>query len=381
MEAEIITIGTELLLGEIVDTNTRFIAHALREIGLDLYRTSSVGDNAERIAQAVKESKTRAQVVITTGGLGPTVDDATREGIARAFEVPIVFHPESWEQIQDRFARFGRTPSENNRRQAYLPQGAIAIENPIGTAPGFIIDAEDSVVVALQGVPAEMRHLLEKDVIPYLRTRFQLSQIIKTRLLRTAGVGESWLDNQIHDLEHLSNPSVGLAAHPGRVDIRITAKADTREAAEEMLTDVETTIRQRVDDAIYGIDDEQLKVITLKIVANHGWRMVVVECGTDGEITAGLTNLDDTFAGGQVFHSTMSSEDLEKELTEARDNFFAEVGLGVVFQPEENRHFAMVLLQTPGGDELIERSYGGPPVYANKWVMTIALDLLRRRLA
>jgi len=328
MEAEIITIGTELLLGEIVDTNTRFIAHALREIGLDLYRTSSVGDNAERIAQAVKESK-----------------------------------------------------SENNRRQAYLPQGAIAIENPIGTAPGFIIDAEDSVVVALQGVPAEMRHLLEKDVIPYLRTRFQLSQIIKTRLLRTAGVGESWLDNQIHDLEHLSNPSVGLAAHPGRVDIRITAKADTREAAEEMLTDVETTIRQRVDDAIYGIDDEQLKVITLKIVANHGWRMVVVECGTDGEITAGLTNLDDTFAGGQVFHSTMSSEDLEKELTEARDNFFAEVGLGVVFQPEENRHFAMVLLQTPGGDELIERSYGGPPVYANKWVMTIALDLLRRRLA
>lgn len=381
MEAEIIAIGTELLLGEIVDTNTSFIARALREIGLDLYRTSTVGDNAERIAQAVKESMARAQVVITTGGLGPTVDDATREGIARALEVPMVFHPESWEQIKDRFARFGRTPSENNRRQAHLPQGAIAIENPIGTAPGFIMDTEDSVIIALQGVPAEMKHLLEHDVIPYLRTRFKLNQIIKTRLLRTAGVGESWLDNQIHDLERLSNPSVGFSAHPGRVDIRITAKADTQELAEEMLADVETTIRQRVGDTIYGIDEDRLDVAVLNAVANHGWRMAVVECGTGGEMTARLTNLDDAFAGGEVFHSIMSPEDLGKKLTEVRESFSAEVGLGLIFQPEENRHVAMVLLQTPDGDELIERSYGGPPVYANDWMVTIALDLLRRRLA
>jgi len=143
MEAEIITIGTELLLGEIVDTNTSYIAQALRKIGLDLYRTSTVGDNAERIAQVVSESIGRAQVVITTGGLGPTVDDATREGIALAFGVPTEFRPELWEQIEERFARFGHIPTENNRRQAYLPKGAKAIENPIGTAPGFIVDTRD----------------------------------------------------------------------------------------------------------------------------------------------------------------------------------------------------------------------------------------------
>jgi competence/damage-inducible protein CinA-like protein len=381
MEAEIITIGTELLLGEIVDTNTRFIARALREIGLDIYRTSTVGDNAERIAQAVRESKARAQVVITTGGLGPTVDDATREGIALAFDVPTEFHPELWEQIQERFARFNLTPTDNNRRQAYLPQGAIAIVNPIGTAPGFMIDTEESVVVALQGVPAEMRHLLENNVIPYLNQRYKLNQTLRTRLLRTAGVGESSLDDQIQDLEYLSNPTVGLAAHPGHVDIRITAKADTRETAEEMLDDLEVTIRQRLGDAIYGIDDERLESVAMNAITNRGWHLTVVEWGTDGELTATISQISDAFSGGQVFTIAENSEDLEQAVALAREKLSAEVGLGLALHPEGNRYKAKLLIQTPKGDELIERSYGGPPVYAAKWAVIIALDLLRRRLA
>ena len=381
MEAEIITIGTELLLGEIVDTNTRYIAHALREIGLDLYRTSTVGDNAERIAQAVHESVSRAQVVITSGGLGPTVDDATREGIAQALDLPMEFRPELWKQIEDRFALFGFTPTENNRRQANLPKGAKAIDNPIGTAPGFIVDAEESVVIALPGVPAEMKLLLETDVIPYLIERLRLTGVIKTRLLRTAGVGESWLDDHIQDLEHISNPSVGLAAHPGRVDIRITAKAADLPTAEEMIGEVEAAIRQRLGDAIYGIDDESLEAAALSIVEQRGWRMVVTECGTNGALASGLSQLSDVFAGGKILPQIDGVEDLEQALMQAQTDHSAEIGLGLTIGKEAERFLAVILLRTPDGEVRKKRYYGGPPAYAAKWAVSAALDLIRRRLA
>src|SRR5512135_2170348 len=136
--AEIIAIGTELLLGEIQDTNTRYLARLLRDYGVDLYRTTIVGDNVDRIAHAIRESLSRCQIIITTGGLGPTVDDPTRQAVAMAAGTELEFQPQLWDQIQDRFERFGRNPTENNRRQAYIPRGAIAMENPVGTAPAFI---------------------------------------------------------------------------------------------------------------------------------------------------------------------------------------------------------------------------------------------------
>ena len=138
--AEIITIGTELLLGETTDTNTRFIARLLRSLGVDLYRTQTIGDNVGRIAETVRLALTRADIVITTGGLGPTVDDPTRQAIAEACDAPLEFHPELWEQITARIARYGRIPTENQKRQAYIPKGAIVIENPVGTAPAFIVE-------------------------------------------------------------------------------------------------------------------------------------------------------------------------------------------------------------------------------------------------
>jgi competence/damage-inducible protein CinA-like protein len=381
IEAEIITIGTELLLGELVDTNTRKIAHALRDIGLDLYRTSTVGDNAERIAGAIRESISRAQVVITTGGLGPTVDDVTREGVALAYGVTTEFHPESWEQIQERFARFGRTPTENNRRQAHLPQGAKAIENPIGTAPGFMMIEEERVVIALPGVPAEMQHLLDNFVIPFLQMQLNLSGTIKTRLLRTSGVGESWLDDHIGDLEHLSNPTVGLAAHPGRVDIRITAKAGTPEDAEEMIEQVSSTIRDRLGDVIYGIDDESLEKVALDSVTEHGWRLVVLESGTGGVIAAGFSEHGSGFAGGQVLPLADADQDLEKALIDLQNDLSAQVGLALVLRPEGERHTIDVVFRTPDGRERLERSYGGPPTYAPMWALSLAANLIRRRLS
>ncbi len=155
-KAEIITIGTEILLGEIVDTNSRFIARALRDEGVDLYWTSTVGDNPERIAEAVRSGMERSEIIISTGGLGPTVDDPTRDAVALALGVETEFREELWQQVIDRFARFGREPTQNNRRQAYVPQGAIAIENPVGTAPAFIVETKKNAIIALPGVPREM---------------------------------------------------------------------------------------------------------------------------------------------------------------------------------------------------------------------------------
>jgi molybdenum cofactor synthesis domain-containing protein len=187
--SKIITIGTEILLVDIVDTNAHHLAQVLRQTGIDLYRKTTVGDNPQRIAQVIREALGRAEIMITTGGLGPTVDDPTRQAVALATDVEVEFHPELWEQIQARFQRYGRLPTENNRRQAFLPQGAIAVENPVGTAPAFIIETDGSAIIALPGVPRDGTPL-KRAVLPYLRQRFHLSGVIKTRVLHTAGVGD-----------------------------------------------------------------------------------------------------------------------------------------------------------------------------------------------
>ena len=380
MRAEILTIGTELLLGEIVDTNTAELARALRSVGADLYRTTTVGDNVERIAQAVRESLSRSDVVLTTGGLGPTVDDPTREAIARALEVPTEFRPELWEQIQERFARFSRRPTPNNRRQAYLPAGSRALENPVGTAPGFLAEHEGRVVIALPGVPAEMRHLLEHQVLPFLRDRFQLEDVIEVSVVRTAGAGESWLDERIQDLERLSNPTVGVSAHPGRVDIRITAKARGAEQARAMIAPVEQELRRRLGDAVYGSDAETLEGALIDRLRRRNWRLTVAEGGTHGALAAALAEAGAAWAGGASLPAEASGRDLEIALGRAMSEFGAQVGLGLHVAREGDRQHIEIALVTPERAEHVSRSYGGPPGAASDWAVSLALDLLRRRL-
>jgi nicotinamide-nucleotide amidase len=157
--AEIITIGTEILLGEIVDTNTRYIARTLRGLGVDLYRTITIGDNVERIAEAIRSSMEHADIVITTGGLGPTIDDPTREAVAKAIGVETEFREDLWQQVVETIARYGRKPSENQKRQAFVPQGALGLKNPVGTAPCFIVETPRNAVMSLPGVPNEMEHV------------------------------------------------------------------------------------------------------------------------------------------------------------------------------------------------------------------------------
>lgn len=380
MRAEIIAVGTELLLGEIVDTNTTTIARTLRELGLDLFRSTTVGDNAARICAAIQESLSRADIIITSGGLGPTVDDATREGIARAFSRKLEFRTELWEQIKAAFDRFGALPTENNRRQAHVPNGSIAVENPVGTAPAFIVEGDAGTLIALPGVPNELEFLLENKVIPYLREQFGLGAVIHTRIVRTAGVGESWLDDQIQDLEVLENPTVGLAAHPGRVDIRITAKAADRVQAQDMITEIETDLLEWLGEVIYGYDDDTLEGVVSDKISERGWRLCLVEIGTGSRVGQGLAAVGGPFAGAVLLPSHATVGELREEMARSLATYDAQMVLGVHLSQEGERQRLIVLLQAPEIDDRAEYTYGGALPNGPSWAASLALNLIRESI-
>lgn len=379
--AEIVTIGTELLLGEIVDTNARFLARRLRDLGVDLYRITTVGDNVGRIAGVVREALGRADVVITTGGLGPTVDDPTREAIAQATGRPLVFREDLWQALVARYARLGRTPSENNKRQAYVPQGALVLPNPVGTAPAFAVETPEGVVIALPGVPREMETIFEEQVQPYLRRRFGLRGVILARVLHTAGMPESEIDERIADLETMSNPTVGLAAHPAQVDIRITAKAEDKATARRMIAEVEAEIRRRLGAAIYGADEETLEAVIAQRLAERRATLVVLENGLQGELLRRLGNAGAVMLGGQMRPDLPAQEEA---LCAALQAYRREVGathaLGAVLAAEAER-FRLVLAWLQGEEAVTRRVYfGGAPGLAPRWAVHVALDFARRRL-
>lgn len=267
--AQIIAIGTELLLGVTQDTNTSFIARTLNQHGVDIFKTTIIGDNEVRIAREIHTSLEQADIIITTGGLGPTVDDPTRQAVARAFDVELDFHPELWEQIKERFRGFGHVPTKNNERQAYLPHGARAIPNPVGTAPAFAFERDGKTLISLPGVPSEMKTLLLDAVIPLLQETYDLAGTTLSRTLHISGMGESDVDELIADLETLGNPTVGLAAHPGQVDIRITAKAVSEEKARDLIQPIEEQVRERLDVYIYGADGETLPDALTRLAQTH----------------------------------------------------------------------------------------------------------------
>ena len=387
--AEIITIGTEILLGEIVDTNTRYIARNLRDLGVDLYRTITIGDNVERIAQTIRDSMQRAEIIITTGGLGPTVDDPTRDAVALAAGVQNEFRDELWEQISKRVSLYGRQPSENQKRQAYVPQGAIGLENTVGTAPCFIVEYEVLVplgegsgirkgaIISLPGVPREMETMLHKDAIPYLQERFVIDEIIKVRLLHTSGMGEGSIDEIIGDLEELQNPTVGLAAHTGVVDIRLTAKGNTEDEVNGMLAEVEGDIRKRLGKVIFGTDQDTLAGVTLAAVEKRGWKLVTLESGLEGRLAGQLRKVDypDFLATEE---STLTESELPVALRALQEKHQAEAALGIAFFPGDGEQIAEVFLITPEGEKARTLRYGGHPQNALRWAPSIAINILRR---
>jgi competence/damage-inducible protein CinA-like protein len=375
--AEIIAIGTELLLGETVDTNTRFIARTLRGLGVNLFRSQTIGDNPERIAALMREALGRADFIITTGGLGPTVDDPTRDAAARAAGLFLEYRPELWEQIKARIALYGRTPTENQKRQAYLPQFAIPIENPVGTAPAFIVESGEKSLICLPGVPREMETLLESAVIPYLQKRYNLHEVIRVRTLHVSGIGEGILDERIGDLETLANPTVGLTAHSGIVSIRIAAKAETTTEADAMITRIEADLHSRLGDDIFGADEDTLEGAALRASAENGWTLACLEAQTEDALRTRLERAaHPAFLGGSRL--TVQAESLAEALEKVRQQFQASAALGLACSIKNGEQKALMILITPAGVQERSLAYGGHPGNLVRWSVNLAIDWLRR---
>jgi len=302
MKAETLMIGTELLLGQIVDTNATHLAQVLAHNGINLFQKTTVGDNRARIIAAMDAALSRSDVVLCSGGLGPTEDDITRECIAELLGRPLVFHEALWETLLARFAHVRAQITENNRKQAMLPEGAQPIDNPNGTAPGLIVDDMRGIIICMPGVPMELKPMFEASVLPFLRDRFGLQGVLHYRVLKICGVGESRVDSMIGDLiEAQQNPSIGLLASPQAVSIRIAARAESIAAAEALIDPVETMIRARLDGLIMGRDEDTLESVVDRLLCTRGWRLGVVETSTGGMIAQRLSAARaESFVEGRV---------------------------------------------------------------------------------
>ena len=292
MRAEIVSVGSELLLGQIVDTNAAFIARQLAALGLDLFHKTTVGDNLGRVATALEAALGRVDVVITTGGLGPTEDDVTREAVARATGRDLEFHPELLDQIETFFRARGLPLSPSNRKQAYIPRGAIPMPNPVGTAPCFILEEGGRTLIVLPGVPREMEYLLRTAVLPHVRSRYGLQAAIVSRLVRVAGLGESRVGELLADLMAKgANPTVGTMAHPGQVDVRIAAKARDEAEARAVITPIEAEICARLGDTVFGADGDTLEGVVAARLTEQGRTLGLVEIGSGGVVSERLTSV------------------------------------------------------------------------------------------
>ncbi|MBC5823469.1 MAG: competence/damage-inducible protein A [Candidatus Eremiobacteraeota bacterium] len=305
--AEIITIGTELLLGQLVDTNSAVIARALADAGIDVHRQTSVGDNEQRIAEAIREALGRSDAVLCAGGLGPTVDDMTRAAVASATQRPLELRQELLADLERWFASVGRPMAVNNQLQAYVPQEAQVLNNPYGTAPGFAVDLGNTAVLAMPGVPRELIPMLESGAIPWLVARLKPHATIVTRVLRTIGIGESDVDARIVDLFQAStNPTIAVLAHVGQVDVKMTAKAQTREAALALIGELERKLRERLGDAIYGVDDASIEQTLGRALQARKWTLATAESCTGGLLGAMITSVPGSssyYRGGAVSYA------------------------------------------------------------------------------
>ena len=312
--AEILCVGTELLLGNILNGNARWLAEQLASLGVPHHRQLVVGDNRERLIRAVREAAGRCRLLITTGGLGPTPDDLTTEAIAAAFDTPLEEHPETWDDIQAKLAQRGRTPSASVRRQALIPHGASLLPNPTGTAPGVIWSPQPGfTVMTFPGVPSEMQAMWHQTAVPWLRQAGLSEGVFASRMLRFWGVAESALAEQVDDLLTLTNPTVAPYAGAGEVKLRLTARADDAAAARALLAPVEAEVRARTGSLCYGADDDSLASVLLAALRRRGETLAVAESCTGGGLGAALAAVpgaSDVFLGGVIAYANRVKQTL-----------------------------------------------------------------------
>lgn len=318
MRAEIITVGTEILLGDIVNTNSQFLAKELANLGVEVYYQGTVGDNEDRLLESLEESLNRSDMVITTGGLGPTKDDLTKETAAKLFNQELVFHEESWCEIEAYFNKLGKVPTENNKKQAYFPKEAIVLKNNNGTAPGAILKKDNKTVIVLPGPPREMKPMFEESVKPYLQ--YLTDDILVSKTLRFYGIGESSLENAIIDIiNEQSNPTIAPYAKDTEVTLRITAKAISEEVAMDLINPVIDKIEDRVGQYIYSQGESTLEDTVAEMLVNKNLTISVAESCTGGMVSSNLINypgISSVFMEGCITYSNeakMKSLGVKKE--------------------------------------------------------------------
>lgn len=290
MKTEIIPVGTEILLGNIVDTDSSFLANQLSMLGIDLYFISAVGDNQERLVDTLRRAWERADLVIVTGGLGPTQDDITREAIGKLLDEQLQIDEELWEELQSLLKRYpGKIPQSNMKQAATIPSAQV-IHNRMGTAPGWWVEKDDKIIIALPGPPDEMKLMWQEGVLPKLRRR-ATGEVILSRTIKTFRLAEARVDELVAPLSKLSNPTVATYINPDGVYLRITAKAKQREEAEELISQCEDRIRIILSSHIWGVDDDTLGSVVGKLLKARNLSLATMESCTEGLLCS-------TIAGG-----------------------------------------------------------------------------------
>jgi nicotinamide-nucleotide amidase len=307
MGTEILTVGTELLLGQIVDTNAAWISQRLAEAGIDVFYKTTVGDNWGRIESAIRLALSRADVLIITGGLGPTEDDLTRDVLAAVMERPLRLDPEVLAHIERRFAHRRIPMAENNKKQAMVPEGAEVLHNPRGTAPGLCARVQGTVVACMPGVPSEMKPMCLEQVIPRIRDAFGITSRIVSRVLKSCGISESTLDQRIGDyFREMRNPTIGVLAHKGEIHVRLTCKGDDPQEITAKLDALEEKIRERLGHLIFARDEELMEAVVGRLLRERGATLAVAESCTGGLVASRLTDVpgsSDYFERGAVAYS------------------------------------------------------------------------------
>jgi len=406
MKAEVISIGTEILLGEIVDTNAAFIASRLPQFGIDMLYTSQVGDNPDRLSEIIDRAWKRSDIIFCTGGLGPTEDDLTRETIANALNETLYQDEAQAEILRTFFQGRGGDMPERNLKQAQLIKSARAIANPRGTAPGWWVERENKIIVVMPGPPSEMTRMWEHEVAPHVEQK--ANSILVSRTLKTSGIGEGTLDEMIGPLLHSTNPSIGVYARVDGVHVRISAKGENRQKALELIEPVEKKAREILGDSIWGSDDESLSGAIGRMLKDNNLTLGLMESATGGALASSLTDIDGSssyFKGSIVTYATeakimagVSSETIDASgvISEetatamaiaARNKLRSDIGIGITGiaggeevegQPPGTMHIALA-------DEKDNITYSHSRYYqgreaAKRRAVLTALTMLRQHL-
>ena len=306
--AELIAVGTELLLGNIANTDAQMLSQGLSALGINVYYHTVVGDNPQRLRAAVELARTRADIIITTGGLGPTCDDLTKNVLAECFGKPLVFHEPSARRIEAYFQRLhaGRPMTENNYQQAMLPEGCTVLDNDWGTAPGVAFEAGGVRVIMLPGPPRECKAMFTHRVVPYLKSL--ADGVIVSRTLKLFGIGESAMEAQLREkMNAMTNPTLAPYAKEGECELRITAKAADEGAAHALIDPVEADLRAHFGPLVYGVDVPSLEAVAFALLKEKGLTLGTAESCTGGLVAKRMTDLAGVslvFRGGVVSYVT-----------------------------------------------------------------------------